>query len=117
MPSNPFRSLGAAYYLRHLFFGTILALALGGIWSHNHAITQSGYLYFIVSTLLYPFARFVYEAIARFFLGNNEIYLPLLIGLNLKFVSMGVCLLLAIAIAPFGLVYLALRKNYSHSNL
>jgi hypothetical protein len=59
-----------------------------------------------LNAFLYPYARFVYEKIAGFILGDNEFFVNSIIYLSLKFFFMLLCWVCAWCIAPFGLLYL-----------
>jgi len=103
--------LSTQYYLRHLFF----SLMLSGVFVYSvmeHGSLPIGFLLFIgVSTLLYPYSRFVYESIIDFILGDNAFLLPAIPLIIAKIIMMIVCLIMAILIAPIGLAYL----YYHHS--
>ncbi len=61
-----------AYYIRHFLFGLIIPAVL--IYAHRHAggkgIDPKEYGFF-VNTLLYPYARFLYEKITGYVVGNH----------------------------------------------
>lgn len=60
----------------------------------------------MVNTLLYPYARFVYESIIGFIMGDNIMISNIYIFLGWKALTMLICWLAAIFIAPIGLAYL-----------
>lgn len=68
-------------------------------------------LFVVVSTLLYPYSRFVYESIIGFVMGGNVFFVNAIFMLFTKFVTMAMCWGLAIFVAPVGLAYL----YYHHS--
>lgn len=72
--------------------------------THERSIWSYGV--FVISTLLYPYSRFVYESIIGFVLGNNVFFLNAVIMMIAKLITMLLCWLLAIFIAPIGLAYL-----------
>ena len=65
----------------------------------------------IISTLLYPYSRFVYESIVGFVMGENVFFVNAIFMLMAKFFTMAMCWAAAIFIAPIGLAYL----YYHHS--
>ncbi|MDH1334112.1 hypothetical protein N5D77_07710 [Comamonas thiooxydans] len=111
-----FGGLSKTYYFRQLFFGVALA-ALGVL-----SFQQPGrvgpplwaYVWLVLSTLLYPYARFVYESIVGFIVGNHQFAFYgfwLLLAGFIKLMIMALCFSFAIFIAPLGLAYL----YYHHS--
>ncbi len=100
-----FRGLTRAYYLRHLFFGALIGAMflflriLGGL----HILDL---VWVVASTFLYPYARFVWEGVVGFILGENVFYLPALVMLGAKLFTMMLCWNFAIFIAPVGLAYI-----------
>jgi hypothetical protein len=120
-----FGGLSKACYFRHFLFGLVLfGLPLSAGWaatiyySPKEAplealiiLCLTGFPYFAVSTLLYPYSRFVYEGVVGFIMGNNVFFLRMGDFFLLKGATMAFCFLLAILIAPIGLVYLYFRQN------
>jgi hypothetical protein len=101
-----FGGLTRRYYLRHLFFASILlGIFLVADLTHN-APSYDRLLYIFVSTFLYPYSRFVYEGVVNFLLGGNVFFGDAVLFLAVKAVSMLLCWFLAIVIAPIGLLYL-----------
>jgi hypothetical protein len=70
----------------------------------------------VVSTLLYPYARFVYESVVGFIMGENVFFVNALLMLGAKIITMFVCWFLAIFIAPLGLLYLYWYHSRQPSN-
>lgn len=68
-------------------------------------------LFTIVSTILYPYSRFVYESIVGFVMGDNVFYVNAIFMFVTKILTMAMCWVFAIVIAPIGLAYL----YYHHS--
>lgn len=105
--SKTFGGLTASYYFRQLFFGALFAAffifmksrAPSGIDFANAALA-------VVSALLYPYSRFVYESIVGFVVGANVFYVNIGLMLGVKFITMFICWFLAMFIAPLGLLYL-----------
>ncbi|MCB9061537.1 MAG: hypothetical protein H6622_08455 [Halobacteriovoraceae bacterium] len=102
-----FGGLNTSYYFRQLFFGALI----GGfpIYSfiQNFEQTDIGILIFLlISTLLYPYSRFVCERIVGFILGENQIIVNSILFLLVKYFTMAICFAFAIFIAPLGLIYL-----------
>ncbi|SAK42522.1 membrane protein [Caballeronia glebae] len=61
---------------------------------------------FLANTLLYPYARFVYEGVVRYIVGDNIFVFPVLLVLPVKVLMMILCWVFAIFISPVGLIYL-----------
>lgn len=111
-----FGGLSKAYYFRQFVFA--VALAAFSVF----ALRQPGqaeppiwvYAWVVVSTLLYPYARFVYESIINFVVGGQVFFFNgiwLFLAYFIKLMTMAICFSFAIFIAPIGLAYL----YYHHS--
>jgi len=104
-----FGVLTPSYYLRNLFFGTIvsiffiLLLIKDGIFS---SILTSILIVTIVATLLYPYSIFVYESIASFFMKDNRFALDNKLIIGIKFFKVIFCWMFSLVIALLGLTYL-----------
>lgn len=104
--------MSGGYYLRQLFFGLLIALALHGLSTRlplfSPALGPTGWLLVsVVNTLLYPYARLLYEGLWAFILGDQVYYfggLLLLIVLVFRLVMMLFCWAYALPLALlFGL--------------
>lgn len=62
------------------------------------------YILLTITTLLYPYSRWVYETVLGFILGRNLFIAPLDTFFLLKLFTMAMCFALAIWIAPIGLI-------------
>lgn len=107
--------LSPVYYIRHFLFVLIIPAVL--IYAHRHAggkgVDPKEYGFF-VNTLLYPYARFLYERITSYIIGNNIFITTPLALLFRKAVSMVICWCLAIVMAPAGMLclwYLHTRRE------
>jgi len=100
--------LSRQYYFRQLFFGLVIAAFT------YYMSTQGGkapmpigmMVFTVVTTLLYPYSRFVYESIMGYIMGNNIFIGNAIIMLMVKFMTMVMCWAGALLIAPIGLAYL-----------
>ena len=119
-----FGGITRQYYLRHFAFGLaflLFILYVVFIYEPTNPDTlrqaesirqvavheQIGkVLMVVVCTVLYPYARFVWESVAGFIMGNNVFILPLLFMMLLKVIGMTICWAGAIFIAPIGLAWL-----------
>lgn len=113
--SKTFGGLTSSYYFRNLFFGAIIFIVLFSILSNSKDEALSlgiGNLSFlIITTLLYPYSRFVYESIANFIMGNNVFFVNIGLMFIVKFLTIIICWAMAIFIAPIGLIYLYFYHN------
>ena len=115
-----------AYYFRNLFFALILAGIFVAIQYSSYEMLAKRnvatsveanaanivmYIYIAISALLYPYARFVYESIVNFIMGDNVFFINAFVLLAWKFMIMMMLLLFAIFIAPVGLLYLWYYHN------
>lgn len=97
--------LDPVYYLRHLCFGLIFP-GLLYLANKERAAPWQVYVYAVSCTLLYPYARFTYEGIVHFVVGQNVFYLNTWVFLFWKVATMTACWVFAPVVAPFGLLYL-----------
>lgn len=113
--SKTFGGLTASYYIRHFLFGLIIALLFGGSLYLSQIQTTRpldviqlsiATVYLSLSQFLYPYSRFVYESVVGYILGNNVFFMNTSSFIYLKFITMFICWVLAIIIAPLGLIYL-----------
>ena len=102
--------LSVSDYLRHLFFGIIMAIFFIYMFYNLGKASFLVVLVFAVNALIYPYSRFVYESIVDFIFGNN-VFVNALFLLAIKIITMLICFGFAIFIAPIGLIYL----YYYHS--
>lgn len=112
--SHTFGGLTKACYIRHFFFGLLITaifiiFMIDGYEEGKFPLGMS--IWLVISTFLYPYARFVYEGIAGFILGENVFILPAFIMLSSKLLTMILCFGFAIFIAPIGLAYLYYRNS------
>ncbi|MGO5000239.1 hypothetical protein [Oceanisphaera sp. W20_SRM_FM3] len=106
--------LSKAYYARQFAFGLIFPAMIILMESNTETGVSAGTIAFtVISSLLYPYSRFVYESIIDFVMGNNVFFVNAIMMLLVKLITMMVCWVFAIFIAPIGLLYL----YYRHSQL
>ena len=102
-----FGGLSTPYYLRHFLFGLAMAAMVLFMSTQGGRSMPLGLAVLAaVSTLLYPYARFVYESVVGFIMGNNVFFLPAVVMLFAKTLTMVLCWAFALFIAPLGLAWL-----------
>lgn len=107
-----FGGLSVRYYFRQLIFGILVSAFVFYMATQGGKNIQLGTLAFIgLNTLLYPYARFVYESVVGFVMGENVFFVNAPLMLITKFITMSMCWGLSVFIAPIGLAYL----YYHHS--
>lgn len=114
--AKTFGGLTPSYYLRQLFFGVLmLALILWSISNTPQGLSaKPGMIVFlIISTLLYPYSRFVYESVVGFIMGGNVFFVNAIFMMAVKVMTMAMCWSMAIFIAPVGLAYLYWHNSRS----
>ena len=105
--TKTFGGLSLRYYARQFIFGLIFPALFLFMQSQTTQPTSIGMIVFLViSTLLYPYSRFVYESIIDFIMGQNVFFINTIVMLITKLTTMLLCWVFAIFIAPAGLVYL-----------
>lgn len=108
--------LETSYYIRHLIFGGVISAFMIFIMMHQpDGIGFNNILFLVVNTLLYPYARFVYESIVGFIMGGNTFFVNAIVLLVVKFFTMAVCWVCALFIAPVGLIYLYFHHSKSEN--
>lgn len=110
--AKTFGGLSKPYYFRQFFFGLMfLAVIMFMATRSTHGVSFGAVLVAGVNTLLYPYARFVYESIVGFIVGRNTFFVNVFFMMFVKLMTMALCWAGAIFIAPIGLAYL----YYHHS--
>jgi hypothetical protein len=110
--NKTFGGLSSRYYVRQLFFASIFfVLFLYVVHRTNKPIDIYFIAFLLISTLLYPYARFVYESIVEFIMGDNIFSLNVLLMLCFKLCTMNLCWVLAMFISPIGLAYLYYQNS------
>ena len=101
-----FGGLTPSYYFRHFVFGLIFPAI------YIFLMTQSGQIDFFliafmtINAFLYPYSRFVYESVVGFIMGENVFFVNAFFMLAVKLITMLLCWVFAIFIAPLGLAWL-----------
>jgi hypothetical protein len=110
--AKTFGGLSKPYYFRQFFFG-LLFLAFIVLMSlrSTQGVSFGMVLMVAINTLLYPYARFVYESVVGFITGGNVFLVNAFLMLFVKLITMALCWAGAMFIAPVGLAYLC----YHHS--
>ncbi|WP_198087021.1 hypothetical protein [Variovorax sp. E3] len=104
--------LSPAYYFRQFVFGLCFAVFILFMASRSPQAMPIGMVFFlVVNTLLYPYARFAYEGVVNFLLGENRFYVNAILLLFVKLLTMLLCWAFAIFIAPVGLIYLYVHHS------
>lgn len=102
-----FGRLSKTYYFRQLVFGSIFAAIMFYILSQgNQELRVDNVIFVLISTVLYPYSRFVYESIVNFVMGDTVFFVNALFLLIIKYLTMMLCWVFALFIAPIGLLYL-----------
>ncbi|RQP22462.1 hypothetical protein [Piscinibacter terrae] len=107
-----FGGLAPSYYFRHFVFGLIFpAMFFFAMSRSPNPQPLAAYVILVVNTLLYPYARFVYEGVVGFFMGDTVLIVNLFLMLFVKVMTMAVCWGGALFIAPIGLLYLFIHHS------
>lgn len=102
-----FGGLSRPYYFRQLFFGSLMSAFVYIMVSRTpDATSPMFYAFIVLSAFIYPYARFVYESVVGFIMGENVFYLNAFVAMAFKVVTIAMCWGCAIFIAPIGLLYL-----------
>jgi hypothetical protein len=104
--------LSASYYIRQFIFGLAFPVFIYLMTSQGkHPLHLPMLLMLVVNTLLYPYSRFVYESVMNFIMGQNVFFVNAILMLAAKLMTMLLCWVFAIFVAPIGLAYLYYRHS------
>ncbi|WP_294610767.1 hypothetical protein [uncultured Gilliamella sp.] len=108
-----FGGLKTSYLIRQYLFGLIFAIPLLSIVIGGFKYPESIYaiIYIPILWILYPYSRFVYESVASYIMGDNILITDTSIFVVVKLMTMGMCFVFSIFIAPFGLLYLYFQMS------
>ena len=110
--SKTLGGLSKAYDTRQFLFGLIFFIFIVAISynGYNHtgkiSILVTNSILGLICLLLYPYSRFVYEIIIEYILGDNVFFINAPLMLVTKLITMAICFIFSIFIAPIGLIYL-----------
>jgi hypothetical protein len=114
--SKTFLGLSKRFLIRQYFFSILIAIIFFQVQKLHDAIHDGLYGMLVgINTLLYPYSRFVYEGLMDFLIGNNEFTISGIIFLFFKLITITLCWIFAIIIAPIGLLFLYYynSRNYA----
>lgn len=101
-----FGGLSLKTYIRHFLFSLIFPAIFLFAWSHSSSpMPLLMAMFMAISSLLYPYSRFVYESVIGYVLGENVFFVNAILMLITKYMTMAICWGFAIFIAPVGLLY------------
>jgi hypothetical protein len=110
--AKTFGGLSPQYYVRHFLFGLEFPAFLYFMTTRSpHPMPIGMILLLVVNTLLYPYARFVYEGVMSFIMGGNVFFVNAALMILVKLFTMLLCWIFALFIAPVGLAYLYYRHS------
>lgn len=110
--AKTFGGLSGPVYLRHFLFGALIAALLITVaLSGNHKPNYGFIVFALINTVLYPYARFVYESVVGYIIGNNQFYFNAVAFVIAKYFTIVMCWAFAIFVAPIGLIYLFFRNS------
>ena len=115
--SKTLGGLDNQYHFRQFVFGLIFPIVFYYFFLERNAEVSIAMIAFaIVSTLLYPYSRFIYEKVMGFIFGENVFFVNAIIFLPAKFLTMYLCWGFAMVIAPVGLGYLYFYHTKNEAN-
>jgi hypothetical protein len=106
--------LSPGYYFRQLFFSLMILAVCVSVASQGAQPTSvRTWLFFAVNSLLYPYSRFVYESVVSFIVGDHIFIVDAVPMLAAKLMTMLLCWVGAVVVAPIGLVFLYFHHSKS----
>ncbi|WP_449470169.1 hypothetical protein [Sphingobium chungangianum] len=110
--TRTFGALDRSYLIRAYLIGLAIFAFYGYFISHGaKSAPISVWVFFTISTLLFPFAKFVWDEIMSLVLGRNMVFMNALVLLVLKLFVNVFLWAAAILIAPLGILYLWIRTR------
>ena len=115
--AKTFGGLSKEYYFRQFLFGLLFfAFFTFLVFKAPNGPAIQPLIFFVVNLILYPYSRFVYESLVGFVMGRNIFIIPIFLMLFVKMITMMICFMFAVFIAPFGLAYLYFRHSRQAGN-
>ena len=109
---NTFGGLKPSYLIRQYIFGICLALFFANMNMQGGRELSLGVMsMLVINTALYPYSRFVYESVIEFILGDNTFYVNAIVMLFAKIMTMFICWVAAIFVAPVGLAFIYYKNT------
>lgn len=109
------RFLARAYLIGGMFFALMVFMQVQADIDIVKSIPMLAV--FAISTLLFPFAKFIWNEIRDFVMGDTVIFANVIILFFLKFIINAMIWCFAIFIAPIGMAYLWYRTRGVSSEL
>ena len=103
-----FGSVERSYLIRAYIFGALFFAFVMALGPRANAFLT---VYFAICTVLFPFAKLVWDEAKSVILGNNIFFLPALILVVLKLFINILLWAFALFVAPLGILYLAMRTR------
>ncbi len=108
--SKTLGGLSKAYYFRNFLFGlpiyVLLVVMITNQGERLDSTTIFAVIMYTVCQFLYPYSRFVYESVVDFIMGDTVFFINIVAFLWTKVISVLLCWIFGIFIAPIGLLYL-----------
>ncbi|TAJ06203.1 hypothetical protein EG334_03040 [Pectobacterium versatile] len=112
-----FGGLEKSYLIRSFIFGALISIFFIYMLSQRpKGLDFSLCIIFIINMVLYPYSRFVYEMIVNFILGSNVFYINSGLMIFTKSLTICLCWVFSIFIAPLGLAYLYYHHTKKERN-
>jgi hypothetical protein len=106
--------IGMPAYIRHFFFGLLFtAFPAHYVATYQGPVPFPVYLLIAANTFLYPVARYGYLSVVEYVVGGNVLIWETWVFLFLKLVTMFVCWLFALPLAPLVIVWLLVGQWWS----
>ena len=111
-----FGGLKMSYLFRQYIFGALIFAFLYYVaTSNNRTLDIATIAFFTINTLLYPYARFVYENVVDFIVGDNVFFVSAIFMMITKCITMLICWWAAVFVAPLGLAYIYYQQVRTQS--
>ncbi|NPD17480.1 hypothetical protein HOY34_20040 [Xinfangfangia sp. D13-10-4-6] len=104
-----FAGVDTRYILRAYLIGAILlAIVVGGFLSRTDNVGRAAAVlgYFTLCTLLFPFAKLVWDQLKSLVLGETVLFLPIVFLYPAKMIVNVLLWGAAVFVAPFGIAYI-----------
>lgn len=108
-----FAGLSTQYYTRQAIVGLGIALVMLWVLTPKHVpmLSHVGFIAgLLINAALYPYARFGYEEVRDYLVGENEVIANPMMRMLVKAIMMLLCFNFALFLAPIVLIYLYLEQ-------
>lgn len=107
-----FSSVDTYFLVRQYFFS--IAVFLFWIFEKSNVFNLKEFLFILLSTILYPFARITFDYVFSFLFGNTTFIFPIILMFFIKIAKFVLLYSFSIFIAPISIVFILIQNRVSN---